>query len=66
MKIALCQVNPTVGALETNKALILNHYVEAVENGVDLVVFPEMVITGYPIADITQYQWNCSLTDNTV
>ena len=52
MKIALCQVNPTVGALETNKALILNHYVEAVENGADLVVFPEMVITGYPIADL--------------
>ena len=52
MKIALCQVNPTVGALEANKALILNHYIEAVENGADLVVFPEMVITGYPIADL--------------
>ena len=52
MKIALCQVNPTVGALEANKALILNHYIEAVENDADLVVFPEMVITGYPIADL--------------
>ena len=52
MKIALCQINPTVGALEANKALILNHYIEAVENGADLVVFPEMVITGYPIADL--------------
>ena len=52
MKIALCQVNPTVGALEANKALILNHYIEAVENGADLVVFPEMVITGYPISDL--------------
>ena len=52
MKIALCQVNPTVGALEANKALILNKYIEAVENGAALVVFPEMVITGYPISDL--------------
>jgi NAD+ synthase (glutamine-hydrolysing) len=52
MKIALCQVNPTVGALEANKDLILDHYRKAVKNGADLVVFPEMVITGYPIADL--------------
>ena len=52
MKIALCQINPTVGALDDNKALILSKYKEAVENGADLVVFPEMVITGYPIADL--------------
>jgi NAD+ synthase (glutamine-hydrolysing) len=52
MKIALCQINPTVGALEANKALILNKYIEAVENGAALVVFPEMVITGYPISDL--------------
>ncbi len=52
MKIALCQVNPTVGALDANKDLILTHYKEAVENGAELVVFPEMVITGYPIADL--------------
>ncbi len=52
MKIALCQVNPTVGALEANKNLILNHYRKAVDNGADLVIFPEMVITGYPIADL--------------
>jgi len=52
MKIALCQINPTVGALEANKALILNQYIEAVENGAALVVFPEMVITGYPISDL--------------
>ena len=52
MKIALCQINPTVGALDANKELILSNYKEAVENGADLVVFPEMVITGYPIADL--------------
>ena len=52
MKIALCQINPTVGALDANKELILANYKEAGENGADLVVFPEMVITGYPIADL--------------
>jgi len=52
MKIALCQINPTVGAFEDNKKLILSNYREAIEHGAELVVFPEMVITGYPIADL--------------
>ena len=52
MKIALCQINPTVGAFKDNKKLILSNYIEAVKNGAELVVFPEMVITGYPIADL--------------
>ncbi|MFQ6678583.1 MAG: NAD+ synthase [Fidelibacterota bacterium] len=52
MKIALCQVNPTVGALAANKDLILDNYRKAIDKGADLVVFPEMVITGYPIADL--------------
>ncbi|MBC8323962.1 MAG: NAD+ synthase [Candidatus Marinimicrobia bacterium] len=52
MKIALCQVNPTVGAFQANKELIFSKYSEAIDNGADLVVFPEMVITGYPIADL--------------
>jgi len=52
MKIALCQINPTVGAFKENKKLILSNYREAVKHGAELVVFPEMVITGYPIADL--------------
>ncbi len=52
MKIALCQLNPTVGALNSNKKLILKYYADSVENGADLVVFPEMVISGYPVADL--------------
>ena len=52
MKIALCQINPTVGAFEDNKKLILSNYREAVEHGAELVIFPEMVITGYPTADL--------------
>ncbi len=52
MKFALCQVNPTVGAFQANKELIFSKYSEAIDNGADLVVFPEMVITGYPVADL--------------
>ena len=52
MKIALCQINPTVGAFKENKKLILSNYRDAVKDGAELVVFPEMVITGYPIADL--------------
>lgn len=48
----MCQVNPTVGALDANKELIQSKYNEAVINGANLVVFPEMVITGYPISDL--------------
>ena len=52
MKIALCQINPTVGAFNENKELILRKYMESLENGSDIVVFPEMAITGYPISDL--------------
>ena len=52
MKKALCQINPTVGAFNENKELILRIYIESLENGSDIVVFPEMAITGYPISDL--------------
>ena len=52
MKIALCQINPTVGAFKKNKELILRNYMESLDCGADLVVFPEMSITGYPISDL--------------
>ncbi len=52
MKVALCQINPTVGAFDYNKSIILESYKKAIENGVDLVVFPEMVIPGYLPQDL--------------
>ncbi len=52
MKIGLCQINPTVGALKDNRALILSYYQKAIKNGADLVVFPELVVTGYPPQDL--------------
>jgi len=53
LSIALAQVNPTVGDLEGNSALIKSFTKKAHELGATLVVFPEMVLTGYPIEDLS-------------
>jgi NAD+ synthase (glutamine-hydrolysing) len=52
MKIALAQINPTVGALESNSLRILDFYRKAAEKGADLVIFPELALTGYPPKDL--------------
>ena len=52
MKIALAQLNPTVGDLAGNAAKILAAYQRGVAAGVELVVCPELTITGYPPRDL--------------
>jgi len=52
VKIALAQINPTVGDLTGNEARILAAYRRGVEAGVEIVVFPELAITGYPPRDL--------------
>ena len=52
LRIALAQVNARVGDLEGNSELVLASCREAAERGVHLIVFPEMVLTGYPIEDL--------------
>jgi len=52
MKIALAQMNSTVGDLSGNCARILDFYRRAGETGVALVVAPELAITGYPPRDL--------------
>ena len=52
MKIALCQINPTVGAINQNKKSIFDWYHRAVGLGADLVVFPELALIGYPPQDL--------------
>ena len=52
MKIALCQINPTVGAINQNRIKIRDWYRQAREEGADLVVFPELAIMGYPPQDL--------------
>ncbi len=52
MKIALAQINPTVGDIAGNAALIARDIAEARKLGADLVVFPELAIIGYPPKDL--------------
>lgn len=52
LRIALAQVNPTVGDIAGNAALVLRTAAEAAAAGADLVAFPEMVLTGYPVEDL--------------
>lgn len=53
LRIALGQVNPTVGDLDGNSALIRQAVTGARDAGADLVVLPEMVLTGYPVEDLS-------------
>ena len=48
----MAQVNPTVGDLEGNADLVKSFMKKAVDLNVDLLAFPEMVITGYPPLDL--------------
>jgi len=50
--VALAQINPTVGDLSGNTEKIIRYIKAAGERGADLVVFPELVITGYPPKDL--------------
>jgi NAD+ synthase (glutamine-hydrolysing) len=52
LRIALAQVNPTVGDLDGNGALIVDTMRRAAAAGAHLVVFPEMCLTGYPVEDL--------------
>jgi NAD+ synthase (glutamine-hydrolysing) len=52
VRIALAQVNPTVGDLAGNAERIARNLDRARDLGADLVAFPEMVITGYPPEDL--------------
>src|SRR5271167_4619159 len=54
MKIALAQINPTVGDFAGNARLILDFTQRAAEAGADLAVFPELAICGYPPADLLE------------
>src|SRR5437763_4974139 len=52
LRIALAQVNPTVGDLDGNAARVVDWAGRAARAGAGLVVFPEMMITGYPVEDL--------------
>lgn len=56
MKLALAQINPTVGDFAGNSRKIIDQSIAAEKLGADLVIFPELAICGYPPADLLEKQ----------
>ncbi len=52
LRVALAQIKPTVGDLAGNVALVADSVKKAQAQGANLIVFPEMIVTGYPVEDL--------------
>lgn len=52
LRLAMAQINPTVGNLDGNKTKIIEYAREAARQGADIVMFPELALTGYPPEDL--------------
>lgn len=59
LRLALAQMNPTVGAIDANEARIIRMIAAARDAGADLVAFPELCIGGYPPKDLLLHEGFC-------
>ncbi|RZS44142.1 NAD+ synthase (glutamine-hydrolysing) [Herbihabitans rhizosphaerae] len=66
LRIALAQVNATVGDLEGNTALVVEWAKKAAEAGAALVVFPELALNGYPVEDLALRESFSSASGRTI
>ena len=57
MKIALGQINPTVGDFSGNAAKIIQYATQARNAGAGLILFPELAVCGYPPRDLVERPW---------
>ncbi len=57
MRIALAQINPTVGDFQGNSEKIIDYALRARSAGVELVLFPELSVCGYPPRDLVERPW---------
>ena len=57
MRIALAQINPTVGDFQGNSAKIIDCALRARSAAVELVLFPELSVCGYPPRDLVERPW---------
>ncbi len=54
MKLALFQIDPIIGDIKGNKEKIINGYRKAINDGADLVIFPELALPGYSPLDLVE------------
>ncbi|NGP77226.1 NAD+ synthase [Balneolaceae bacterium YR4-1] len=74
MKVRTQQLNPTIGDLKTNVEAILKALEEAENDGIDLLILPELTVCGYPPMDLLEresfrqsiYRMNERITSATV
>ncbi len=57
MRVAIAQLNPTVGDIAGNLRRMLDVYEQASRDGAELVVFTELSLTGYPPRDLLERTW---------
>ncbi len=53
MKLGVAQINPVLGDIEKNKKIMVKEIEKAIELDLDLVVFPELALTGYLLEELT-------------
>ena len=66
LRLALAQINACVGDLAGNADLVLEWTTKAVQAGAQVVLLPEMVLTGYPVEDLALRRSFCSASRRTV
>ncbi len=66
MKITIAQMNPTVGDIDGNSNRIKNTLNDCVDNSTDLIIFPELFLTGYPPRDLLERPWFISKVEEAV
>lgn len=54
MNVRIEQLNPTIGKIDENVSLIFRALEKAEKDGIDLLILPEMVLTGYPVQDLLE------------
>jgi len=54
VKVALGQINPTIGDFEGNRRLVIDGAAAAERQGADLAIFPELALSGYPPRDLLE------------
>ncbi|MDW7725527.1 MAG: NAD+ synthase [Candidatus Methanoperedens sp.] len=57
MKVTLAQLNPVVGDITGNTEKVVNTMKQCSKESTDLVVFPELFLTGYPAGDFLERSW---------